>query len=173
MKSVSKAAAAAAIGLLTIWPAWGEEPSLDLVRMIACEVPAETYNAFALWLVGEPGAVESLGWTDVEQANPMLRQFRLPAPIEVFGHATQDVVFSATGPMALIAGGDPRVLAQSLGATAVVDTPDKFLAEKLVLEDTDEEDGITFATRVALNVSTVDTHPGAVLAGCSYLIEVR
>ena len=29
------------------------------------------------------------------------------------------------------------------------------------------------ATTVALNVSTVDTHPGATLAGCSYSVAIR
>lgn len=32
---------------------------------------------------------------------------------------------------------------------------------------------MTFATRISLNVSTVETHPGKVLAGCSYKIEVN
>ena len=33
--------------------------------------------------------------------------------------------------------------------------------------------GMTFETRVALNVSTLDSHPGKTLVGCSYKVEVR
>jgi hypothetical protein len=42
-----------------------------------------------------------------------------------------------------------------------------------VLEAKDEHLGMTFETRVALNVSTLDSHPGKTLVGCSYKVEVR
>ncbi|RWM91588.1 MAG: hypothetical protein EOR84_20380 [Mesorhizobium sp.] len=33
--------------------------------------------------------------------------------------------------------------------------------------------GMTFSTRIALNVTTVDSHPGKVLAGCSSALDAN
>ena len=52
-------------------------------------------------------------------------------------------------------------------------SPDKFLGEKEIVEESGEEAGITLKTRIALNVSTVGSHPGKTLGGCSYQIEVQ
>lgn len=147
--------------------------SLDLARMIACEMTARDYNQFAMWFAVEPDAPGKLGWTPVESDNPLLGQFALPQPIEVFGHEVDTIVFTGTGPLALLSAISPRELAASLGVTAVVDTPEKFLGEKTLLERTEEAGGATTETKVSLNVSTVDTHPGVTLAGCSYRIEVK
>ncbi|NKC51900.1 hypothetical protein HED63_22870 [Ochrobactrum cytisi] len=43
------------------------------------------------------------------------------------------------------------------------------MGERVVAENTDDTDEmITVKTRISLNVSTVESHPGKVLAGCSY-----
>jgi hypothetical protein len=70
-------------------------------------------------------------------------------------------------------GVPPQELADKLGVAAVVASPEKFLGEKVVVEKSEEDGGITLKTRIALNVSTVDSHPGKTLAGCSYQIEVQ
>ena len=144
----------------------------ELSAMIECRLKAETYNAFALWLTGEPGAIESLGWTEIAGVNPFLREFQLPAPVAVFGRSTSVVAFTATGPLGVFDGVTPAEIAAPLGVVALVDTPEKFLGEKVVLEESEEVDGLRYETRVTLNVSTVDTHPGKVFAGCSYSIGV-
>ncbi|MGY3327721.1 hypothetical protein ACVILI_000738 [Mesorhizobium sp. USDA 4775] len=62
----------------------------------------------------------------------------------------------------------------SLGSVpAMVSSPDKFLGEKVVAESTDNTGGVSLSTRITLNVSTVTSHPGKTLAGCSYLLDVE
>jgi len=55
----------------------------------------------------------------------------------------------------------------------MVSSPDKFLGEKVVAESTDNTGGVSLSTRITLNVSTVTSHPGKTLAGCSYLLDVE
>lgn len=147
--------------------------ALDLALLIECRADVPAYNGFAFWLAGEPGAARTLGWREVATGNPFLRQYELPAPLGVFGRETASVVFTATGPMAVLDGVAAPDLARELGVAATIATPEKFLGEKVVFEKAEESGGTRFETRIALNVSTVDTHPGKTLAGCSYAIEVK
>lgn len=147
--------------------------SVDLAALIECRADAPGYNGFALWLAGEPCATGTLGWKEIPSENPFLRQYRLPVPLHVFGLETTAIVFTATGPMAVLDGVAAPELARKLAIPATISTPDKFLGERVVIDETEVADGVTFATRIALNVSTVDSHPGKVLAGCSYAIDVK
>jgi hypothetical protein len=147
--------------------------SLNLATLIECRADVPIYNGLALWLSGEPGAADRLGWKEVPSGNPFLRQYQLPAPVHVFGRETATIVFTATGPMAVLDGIAAPDLARQLDIPATVSTPDKFLGEKVVAESTEDTSGVTLATRITLNVSTVDTHPGKTLAGCSYVLDVK
>ncbi len=147
--------------------------SLDLPALIECRADVPAYNGFAFWLAGEPAAADKLGWRRVETDNFFLQQYELDRPVTVFGHPTQTVAFTSTGPMALLDGLAAPDLAKELGIEPVVATPEKFLGEKVVIEKSETADGTTYSTRISLNVSTVDTHPGKVLAGCSYALEVK
>ncbi|MER9596540.1 MULTISPECIES: hypothetical protein [unclassified Mesorhizobium] len=120
-----------------------------------------------------PYAPAKLGWKDVPAGNPFLRQFELPATVGVFGRETASVVLTATGPMAVFDDVSAPELARELGISPEVATAGKFLGEKMLVESGQEADGMTFSTRIALNVSTVDSHPGKVLAGCSYALDVK
>ncbi|TPN47895.1 MULTISPECIES: hypothetical protein [unclassified Mesorhizobium] len=157
-------------------PAMAEDfdpASLDLAALIECRADVPAYNGFALWLAGEPGAADRLGWKEVPSGNPFLRQYQLPAPVHVFGRETGTVVFTATGPMAVLDGIVAPDLARQLSIPATVSTPDKFLGEKVVAESTEDTGGVSLATRITLNVSTVESHPGKTLAGCSYALDVK
>jgi hypothetical protein len=147
--------------------------SLDLSALIECRADVPAYNGFAFWLAGEPGAAEKLGWHRVETENLFLQQYETARPVTAFGHETRTVAFTSTGPMAVLDGVVASELAERLGVVPVVATPEKFLGEKIVAETSETVDGTTYATRVSVNVSTVDTHPGKVLAGCSYALEVK
>ncbi|RWO39814.1 MAG: hypothetical protein EOS12_27600 [Mesorhizobium sp.] len=157
-------------------PAAGQEfdpASLDLPALIECRADGPTYNDFALWLSSAPGAVETLGWTEVASGNPFLSQYELPAKIRVFDRETGSIVFTAAGPMAVLDGVAAPELAKELNVMAVFSTPQKFLGEKVVVHSTEESEGLTFSTDVKLNVSTVESHPGKTLAGCSYTLEIK
>ena len=105
--------------------------------------------------------------------NPFLDEYRLASPVNAFGHATSNIAFTATGPMAVLDDVSPEALANSLGLTVGLANAGKFMAEKVIVDTRDIEAGTTFSTYVTLNVSNVDTHPGKTLAGCSYKLEVR
>jgi len=147
--------------------------SLDLAALIECRADLSAYTGYALWLAGDPGAASTLGWKEVPSANAFLRQYQLPAPVRVFGRETGTIVFTASGPMAVLDGIAAADLARRLDVPAMVSTPDKFLGEKVVTESTENSGGISLSTRITLNVSTVDTHPGKTLAGCSYVVDVK
>ncbi|MFB9982217.1 hypothetical protein ACFSQQ_31030 [Mesorhizobium kowhaii] len=147
--------------------------SLDLAALIECRADVPAYNGFALWLAGEPGAVGKLGWKEVAAGNPFLVQYELPTKIRAFGRETTSIVFSATGPMAVLDGVAAPDLARELDVPATISTPDKFLGEKVIVESTEDAGGVNLATRITLNVSTVESHPGKTLAGCSYALDVK
>jgi hypothetical protein len=107
-------------------------------------------------------------------ANPMLKTYALKAPLTVFGRQTRLIAFSSSGPMAVLDEADPHPLARELGVEPAVDTPGKFLGEREISASSEKggAGGMTFNSRVALNVSTVTSHPGKTLAGCSYVIDM-
>jgi hypothetical protein len=147
--------------------------SLDLAALIECRAAVPAYNGFALWLTGEPGAAQKLGWKEVASGNPFLSQYRLPAQVHVFGRKTQTIVFTATGPMAVFDDVSAPDLARQLDVPATISTSGKFLGEKVVAESTDGTGGVSLVTRITLNVSTVESHPDQTLAGCSYALDVK
>jgi hypothetical protein len=156
-----------------------EDPSkVDLAKLVECtsyDVPS--YNGFAMWLTG-PESVEAMkrmGITELPSDNLMLREFKLEKPIIVFGRQTDRVAFAPSGPLAVLDEADPHPLAKQLGVTATVDTPGKFLGEKEIVSSKEqlENSDTVLHSRITLNISTVDNHPGKTLAGCSYSIEVE
>jgi hypothetical protein len=150
--------------------------TVDLAKLIECQTyDVPRYNGFAFWLVGEDGSTAHarLGLAEVESANFLLKEYRLDKPITVFGRTTSRVAFNSSGPLAILDEADPHPLAKQLEIVPAIDTPDKFLGERVVAESTEKVGESSFGTRITLNVSTVTTHPGKVLAGCSYRLEVE
>lgn len=147
--------------------------SVDLPALIECRSDVPTSNSFALWLSDQPNAPAKLGWKEARAGNLFLKQYELPAPLGVFGRETASIVFTTSGPMAMFEDVSAADLAQALGVTAPISTPEKFLGEKVVIESSEQADRMTFATRIALNISTVESHPGKTLAGCSYALDVK
>ncbi|MBB3287238.1 MULTISPECIES: hypothetical protein [unclassified Rhizobium] len=156
-----------------------QDPSkIDFAKLIECttyDVPS--YNEFAMWLTGPESAkaMKLFGISELSSDNPFLREFQLSAPLTVFGRQTNRVAFASTGPLAVLDEADPHSLAKQLGVTAAVDRPNKFLGEKEILsrKDQQENSDTVLHTRISLNVSTDEAHPGKTLAGCSYSIEVE
>ncbi len=146
--------------------------TLDLPALGEGRSTIPDYNAFGFWLSTEPGAVEQLGWSEVPTDNMFLREFALSQPLSAFGHRSSNVAFTPSGPMLVIDGIDAAALAAELGLSVFHASGEKFLAEKVVSETEEKDGGLTARGRIAINVSTVDTHPGKVLAGCSYTFEI-
>jgi len=150
--------------------------TIDLAKLIECrtyDVPS--YNALAFWLTGDEQAQARahLGLTEEKSGNFLLKAYALKTPLTVFGRQTRHIVFNSSGPMAVLDEADPHKLARQLDITPAIDLPAKFLGEREIstTSEKDEAAGFTFKTRITLNVSTVTSHPGKTLAGCSYTFE--
>jgi hypothetical protein len=171
MRTASIRFAVAALALLpAVAAAQGDQPP-DLAALIECRADLQAWNGPAFSLMGGPGAVEALGWTARPSDNPFLQEYDLPAPIHAFGRETSRIALTATGPMAVFGGMSPAGLATELGVTPIVTSPEKFVGEKVVVDKREDDGGTVLVTRVTLNVSSVTTHPGLTLAGCSYVLE--
>lgn len=153
-----------------------DDPSkIDLAKLIECttyDVPS--YNNFALWLTGPESAkaMKQFGLTEMPSSNRFLPEFKLSAPVTVFGRQTNEIVFTSSGLLAVLDEPDPHPLATTLGITATVDRPDKFLGDMEVSSSKEQPESAypPLRMRISLNVLTVHNLPGKTLAGCSYSI---
>ena len=142
-------------------------PSADLPALIECRAEIRDYNALGFKIVGDPDAAKAMGWVEVKQENPFLKEYLLSKAITVFGHRTKYIAFASAGLLANLDHVSPKALAAKLGLTNALPGSSKVLFAKMVKED--KVEGATKIIR--LNVSTVDTHPGKTLAGCEYRID--
>ena len=150
--------------------------SLTLADIIACKLEdVPTWNGFAFWFHDNAEAKRHYGMTAVKSSNPFLSEYRLATPVTVFGRTTDQVAFSNSGLMAVFLEPTPQALATELGITPVIDAPGKYLGERSIVEAPFDGGSPAFqgTSRISLNVSTVTTHPGKVLAGCSYRIDIK
>ncbi|WP_234908396.1 hypothetical protein [Rhizobium rhizogenes] len=153
-----------------------DDPSkIDLAKLIECKTyDVASYYDFARWLTGPDSAtaLKQLGLSEMPSPNRFLQEFKLSAPITVFGRQTTRIVFVANGLLAVLDEPDPHPLAKTLGVTAAVDRPDKFLGDKEVssIKEQHEKAYPALPMRISLNVLTVGDLPGKTLAGCSYSI---
>lgn len=172
-----RCALAAGVAFALAGAAAASAEEVDLAALIECRVDdVKAYNALAFAITGDERkeTLRRLGFAEERSGNPMLAQYRMASPLTVFGRQTSRIVFNSAGLFAVLEEADPHPLAQELGIEAMLDRPGKFLGEKVVKtseEALDEE--TTVKTRISLNVSTVDSHPGKVLAGCGYGIETE
>lgn len=144
----------------------------DPAAMIECRSDMAGYQAFVEETAAE---VPLAGWTKVKGSNPFLTEYRLDRPVTVFGRATSRVAFAGSGVLALFENVDVKEIAGRLGVANDFGGRSKFLGEKILQSTVEEDKALSsrFTTVVALTVSTVDTHPGVVFAGCSYRVDVE
>lgn len=158
------------VALCLAQPVVAQTDAPDLAAFAECRATPLDFRGFAFSMVEDPHAH---GLSPIEGNNPFLSEFRLPAPITLFGHATDRIALTSDGILAVLPGVDAAALAREQGVTDQGPGP-KVLGDKLLSEtvEKDEEGRPIAITRILLNVSTVDTHPGAALIGCSYRTEV-
>lgn len=158
----------ASLSIALASPAHAQAP--DIAAFAECRATPLDFRTFAFSMVEDPNAH---GLSPIEGDNPFLSEFRLPAPVSVFGHAADRIALTSDGILAVLPDVDADALARAQGIADQAPGA-KVLGDKLLSETVEkDEDGRPFATtRILLNVSTVDTHPGAALIGCSYRTEV-
>lgn len=146
---------------------------IDLPALIECRSQLADFHYLAPALI-DPLQAVSLGWRPLPQANLFMTEYKLTAPITVFGHKTDHIAFAGDSIIAVLDLPDPRPLAKQLELEAAIDTPAKamFGKELVSLEETDPETGTGFIRSVVLNVSNVSSHPGKTLVGCSYSLDL-
>ena len=145
---------------------------IDLPGLIECKRELADFHYLAPALV-EPLQAVALGWRPLPQANLFMTEFMLNAPIVVFGHSTNHIAFTGDSIIAILDLADPHPLARELELETAVDTPAKAMFGKELRshEQRDQASGITLIDSVVLNVSTVSSHPGKTLVGCSYIMD--
>lgn len=146
----------------------------DLPALIECRGELPQFHALAPALE-DPLRAVALGWRPLPQVNLFLTEFKLSAPITVFGHASDHIAFSGNSVLAILDLPDPRPLAAQLALETAIDTPAKamFGKELRSTEIVDPDTGTPLIESLVLNVSNVDSHPGKTLVGCSYSLDLE
>lgn len=145
----------------------------DLPAVIQCRQGVAEHGALAPRLA-DPLQAVALGLQPLPQANQFMQEFRLARPITVFGQQTDHIAVAGASIMAVLALPDPRPLARELALEVAYDQGGKFMAgRELVSRDvTDPASGEAQIESVILSVSTVASHPGRTLAGCTYSLDL-
>jgi len=148
-------------------------PRLDLAALIECRQRVADHDAVAP-VVADPLKAVANGMQPLPPTNPFMSEFRLAAPLTVFGQSTEYVAVSGASIMAILDVADPRPMAKALALEDGVDTPEKFMAGREVVsrDVTDPRTGEPMIESIILSLSTVKTHPGKTLAGCTYSLDL-
>ncbi len=150
--------------------------TVDVADVIQCKISAPHYVGFimAFTLDGEPGSWDKRGWKKVDPKNAWLTQYRLPAPINVFGYKTDNVVFTNSGMLAVLDIAEPHAIAAQNGVE-IWPAATRYMGEKILEEKeaVESELGMKIKTKISLNISTVTSHPGKTLIGCSYTTDLE
>ncbi len=144
-------------------------PAVDLSALVECRAGVPDYGALAFKIVGDPALPKAMGWVEVEQSNPFLREYQLPKVIKVFGYKTTHIAFGSAALLAILDGVAPKALAAKLGLEDASPGAGKVIFAKTIKEEKDD----LATTIIRLNVSTVDSHPGKTLVGCEYRVDVH
>ncbi|MDQ7760307.1 hypothetical protein RAB70_11245 [Xanthomonas sontii] len=149
------------------------DPAIDLPGLLECRKHEADFAALAP-LLADPLKAVAHGWRPLPQSNLFMTEYALTRPIQVFGYSSERIAFSGASVMAILDLPDPRPLAKRLNLEAAVDTPKKamFGREVLSRDVHDPKTGEPMIESIILSVSTVKSHPGKTLAGCSYSLDL-
>jgi hypothetical protein len=147
-------------------------PSGDLSALLECRLGQADFMAY-LPVLRDPLKAIALGWRPLPQANPFMVEYRLNAPVSVFGRQSDHIAFAGDGVVAVLDLAEPRTLARELQLETGIDTPQKALfgREARATEMTGPDGSPGWVETAVINVSNVDSHPGKTLAGCSYSLD--
>ena len=149
-----------------------QRPALD--ALLECKAGVEAF-ASLVGPVDDPLQAVALGWAPQPRSNPFMAEYRLNTPARAFGHQS-DWLAIAGGTVMLVleqSAISPQALASELQLEVLVDENGKFMAgrELLSRDRTDLEPDQVLIESAVLGVSTVDSHPGKLLLGCTYSLD--
>ena len=147
----------------------------DLAALVQCQSALEDYAALVT-PVDDPLAAVALGWAPQPRSNPFMAEYRLNTPVAAFGlHSDWLAISGGTVMLVLDAGSaSPQALADQLALEVLVDEDGKFMAGREVrsVDVVDDDSGQTLIESAVLGVSTVTSHPGKLLVGCTYSLDL-
>lgn len=151
--------------------------TVDAADVISCKIGADDYMGFVMTVTtsDEPGSYQARGWKKVDSGNPFMTQYRLPKPITVYGYTTSDVAFTSSAMLAVIDLADPAGLAKAQNIENLMPASGRFIGEREIsnTSSVDKEAGFAIKKSVTLNISTVTSHPGKTMIGCSYNMDME
>ena len=149
------------------------DPAIDLPALIECRQGVSEFVALAP-IAADPLKAVALGWRPLPQGNLFMNEYMLNTPVTVFGHTSDHIAMAGSSIMAILDLADPRPLAKALELETGYDADGKFMAgRELVSRDVaDPHTGEAMIESVILSASTVKSHPGKTLAGCTYSLDL-
>lgn len=159
--------------LLAALPASAAPPALDLVALVECRQDVAAHAALTAALA-DPLQAVAHGMQPLPRQNQFMSEYRLASPMTFFGHRTDHLALAGASIMAVLDEADPRPLAAELKLETAYDADGKFMAgRELVSRDvTDPATGEAQIESIIVSVSTVQSHPGRTLAGCTYSLDL-
>jgi len=147
--------------------------TLDVAALVECRQDVAAHAALTA-AVADPLKAVANGLQPLPRQNQFMDEFRLATPITVFGHRTERVALAGASIMAVLDEPDPRPLASTLELETGYDADGKFMAgRELVSRDMrDPGTGEAQIESIILSISTVQSHPGKTLAGCTYSLDL-
>nr|WP_320131419.1 hypothetical protein [uncultured Holophaga sp.] len=165
----------APLALLMVLPL-GARTASPLMKDLACLIEGKgravaDYHTQA-GILQDPALRKRLGIRKLENGNPFMEEYRLPSPIEVFGHRTDRIALAGSGILAILPGVDPDRMARELHLPESYRSGTKVMFARVITDRLEDEGGLRTQVKITLNLSTVTTHPGCVLVGTDYRLEL-
>ena len=164
----------ARIALLILLPALpAAAAGVDIPALVECRQGIAEHAALGA-ATADPLKAVALGLQPMPQQNQFMTEFRLANPTTVFGRQTDHIAVAGASVMAVLDLDDPRPLAGELKLETAYDADGKFMAGREVVsrDTTDPKTGDPMIESIILSVSTVRSHPGQTLAGCTYSLDL-
>lgn len=146
---------------------------VDFPALIECRQSLADHGVLAA-LATDPLKAVAQGLQPLPQQNRFMTEYRLTTPMTVFGQSTEHIALAGASVMAVLDLPDPRPLAAKLNLETAYDADGKFMAGREVVsrDATDPRTGEPMIESIILSVSTVQSHPGQTLAGCTYSLDL-
>ena len=142
---------------------------VDWVKFLECRAKFEEYTSFALGDFQDEQFKKSIGLKQIKQANSFIQEYELAKAIDVYGYSTKRLAFTSSGVMAIVNEKNPVQLAEKLQLSVEYNRGGKILATKTISETKPETiGGMQVWQKISKDLSTVTSHPGKILLGCSY-----
>ena len=138
----------------------------DLRALIACEKTIQDWMSLAR-SYSDPAARTSWGWRAAKLGSGMLTSYTLSQPLSVFGTRTSQIAFSGSSVVAVLRDRKLESLVREFKLEPTYEGVTTKIFGRVVRADA------AARSKISLTVASSVDYPGAVLAGCSYEVDVE